>query len=169
MGLIHNLEANAHLKGWYRGEKIDEKRDDFSTLREGLKVTKRRLMDLIGEYDKEHQELEARVKELRDQLDERYDYPRCGECDNVKICGVHDCEQNPLYSESQMCEDCAGCKTPQDDQHGGPCDPCKCQIEKDKHADETCWGVGFVVGPWCDKCADQLNWTKRRRRATNER
>lgn len=127
MGLIHNLEANCHLKGWYRGEKIEESRSDFKALRESTSTMKRRLMDLIGEFDTDKLVLETKVKELQDALDERYDYPRCGNCDNVKICGIHDCPSNPHYSEAQLCPDCGRCMTPQDEEHGGPCDRCDCK------------------------------------------
>lgn len=71
----------------------------------------------------------AEVEQLSRWLDEKHDYPRCGDCDNVKICGVHDCPENPLYSEEQFCDECAGCKSPQDDKHGGPCGPCTCVTE----------------------------------------
>jgi hypothetical protein len=66
---------------------------------------------------------------LQAQLDERYDHPRCGECDNERVCMVHDCPANPKYTESQLCENCAGCIDPRSEGEGGPCNGCTCPAE----------------------------------------
>lgn len=76
----------------------------------------------IAEVKTEIQRLNEKISELAEYQCEH----RCGTCDNGMTCGVHDCEANPLHSVEQYCSACAGCKSPQDDKHGGPCDPCTC-------------------------------------------
>lgn len=54
MGLIHNLEANAHMLGLMRENpgKYNAKPDDVTHQRENVTKMKRRLMDLVTELDK---------------------------------------------------------------------------------------------------------------------
>ncbi|HEY9791458.1 MAG TPA: hypothetical protein V6D22_13725 [Candidatus Obscuribacterales bacterium] len=84
--------------------------------------------------------LRERVKELQAQLDARYDHPRCGQCDNEKVCIVHDCPNGVHYSESQFCDKCGKCKKPQCANNGGPCDACRCT---------ECFHRADIL---CDKC-----------------